>query len=123
MQTIRTRGRIFTGVVLNAKMQDTATVEWERRKFVRKYERYETARTRVKAHNPKSIDAKQGDIVKIMECKPISKTKHFLIIEKVGHEKLFEEKQALLEEGRVKQEKKETKETHLEPQENSEGGE
>jgi small subunit ribosomal protein S17 len=106
METIRTRGRTFTAVVVEARMQDTATVEWPRRKYVSKFERYMTARTRVKAHNPSTIDAKKGDIVKIMECKPISKTKHFVIIEKVGHEKLFEAKQELMEESKVKKEKK-----------------
>ena len=107
METIRTRGRTFTGVVVDAKMQETATVEWPRRKYASKYERYMTSRTRVKAHNPKTIDAKKGDIVKIIECRPISKTKHFIIVEKVGREKLFEAKQALMEESKVKQEKEE----------------
>lgn len=107
MQTIRTRGRIFTGVVIDAKMQNTATVEWPRRKYTTKFERYMTARTRVKAHNPKEIDAKKGDIVKLVECRPISKTKHFIITEKVGREKLFEAKQELMEESKVKKEKKE----------------
>ena len=105
MNTIRTRGRTFTGIVVEARMQATATVEWPGRKYVQKFERYETARTRVKAHNPAGIDAKKGDIVKLMECKPISKTKHFIIIEKVGHEKLFEAKQELMEEAKVKKEK------------------
>lgn len=86
-------------------MQETATIEWPRRKYVTKFERYEKSRTRIKAHNPKTIDAKKGDIVKIMECRPISKTKHFIIIEKVGHEKLFEAKQELMEESKVKKEK------------------
>ena len=107
MQSIRTRGRTFTGIVIDAKMQTTATVEWPRRKYVTKYERYETSRTRVKAHNPQDIDAKKGDIVKITECRPISKTKHFIIIEKIGHEKLFEAKRELAEEAKVKREKKE----------------
>src|SRR5574341_1265224 len=106
METIRTRGRTFTGVVVDAKMQTTATVEWPRRKYVSKYERYMTSRTRVKAHNPQSIDAKKGDIVKLIECRPISKTKHFIIVEKVGHEKLFAAKQELMEEAKVKKEKK-----------------
>ena len=107
METIRTRGRTFTAIVVEARMQNTATVEWPRRKYTTKYERYMTARTRIKAHNPSNIDAKKGDIVKIMECKPISKTKHFIIIEKLGREKLFEAKQELMEESKVKQEKKE----------------
>jgi len=82
-------------------VQTTATIEWPRRKHVRKYERYERARTRVKAHNPPDINAKEGDIVKIKECKPISKTKHFIIIEKIGHAKLFETKKELIEEGKA----------------------
>ena len=106
MQTIRTRGRTFTGVVIDAKMQSTATIEWPRRKYVTKYERYEKSRTRVKAHNPPEIDAKKGDIVKIAECRPMSKTKQFIIVEKVGREKLFEAKQELVEESKVKKEEK-----------------
>jgi small subunit ribosomal protein S17 len=105
MQSIRTRGRTFTGIVLEARMQSTATVEWPRRKYVQKYERYERKRTRIKAHNPKEIDAKKGDIVKVEECRPISKTKHFTIIEKIGHEKLFEANQEMMEASKVKQEK------------------
>jgi len=107
MQTIRTRGRTFTGTVVDAKAQSTATIEWPRRKYVAKYERYEKARTRVKAHNPPEINAKEGDLVKIIECRPISKTKKFIIIEKMGHERLFKAKQELLEE--AKQSKEETK--------------
>ena len=105
MQSIRTRGRTFTGIVLEARMQSTATVEWPRRKYVQKYERYERKRTRIKAHNPKEIDAKKGDIVKVEECRPISKTKHFIIIEKIGHEKLFEANQEMMEASKAKQEK------------------
>jgi small subunit ribosomal protein S17 len=107
MQTIKTRGRTFTGIVVEARMQNTATVEWPRRMQAQKYERYMTRRTRVKAHNPKEIDAKKGDVVKIIECRPISKTKHFLITEKIGHERLFEAKQELMEEAKVKKEKPE----------------
>ncbi|MBI4145720.1 30S ribosomal protein S17 [Candidatus Woesearchaeota archaeon] len=104
-QSLRTRGRAFTGVVVDTKMQLTATVEWPRRRYVAKYERYETSRTRVKAHNPPNIDAKPGDVVRIIECRPLSKTKHFTIVEKVGRERLFAAKQELMEESKKKQEK------------------
>ncbi len=106
MKSIRTRGRTFTGTVINTRMQSTATVEWSRRKYIPKYERYERSRTRIKVHNPEEINAQEGDIVKIVECRPISKTKKFIIIEKLGHERLFEAKQELLEESKVKQESK-----------------
>lgn len=107
MKSVRTRGREFTGVVTKTKMQLTATVEWPRRKYVSKYERYATTKTRVKAHNPPEINAVEGDVVKLVECRPISKTKHFMIVEKVGHERLFMAKQELMEESKKKQKKAE----------------
>jgi small subunit ribosomal protein S17 len=78
---LKVRGRIFEGTVTSAKMQKTVTVEWPRRQFNRKYERFEMRRTRVKAHNPESIDAKEGDTVRIAETRPLSKTKNFVVIE------------------------------------------
>jgi small subunit ribosomal protein S17 len=77
----KVRGRIFTGTVISARMQKTVTIEWPRRQFNKKYERFEMRRTRVKAHNPESIDAKEGDLVKIAETRPLSKTKNFVVIE------------------------------------------
>ena len=77
----RLHGRHFTGTVISDKMTKTATVEFSKRRINKKYERYEQVRTRIKAHNPPSIDAKTGDIVKIVETRPLSKTKHFVIIE------------------------------------------
>ncbi len=80
---IKVRGRIFTGTIKSDKMQNTAIVEWPVRRYNKKYERFELRRTRVKAHNPKCIDAKAGDTVRIGETRPLSKTKTFVIIERV----------------------------------------
>jgi small subunit ribosomal protein S17 len=79
--TLSVRGRIFVGEVTSAKAHKTVTVEWERTKFVPKYERYEKGKSSVKAHNPACMAAKEGDIVKIMECRPLSKTKNFVVVE------------------------------------------
>jgi small subunit ribosomal protein S17 len=76
------RGKSFTGKVIRSKMHKTVVVEWEWRSYVPKYERYEKKRTRIKAHNPPCISAHEGDIVVIHETRPLSKTKHFVIIEK-----------------------------------------
>lgn len=76
---LSTRGRKFTGTVISDKMSRTVTVEWERRKFIKKFERYEKRRTRIKAHNPDEIDAEKGDVVLIEETRPISKTKNFVV--------------------------------------------
>ncbi len=78
----RTHGRTFTGRVVSDKMHRTVTVEWERRVYVPKYQRYERRFSKVKAHNPDEIDAKVGDKVTIMETRPISKTKSFVVIKK-----------------------------------------
>jgi small subunit ribosomal protein S17 len=107
---IRVRGRTFTGVIIKRDVHKTATVEWSRRIKIPKYERFEKKRTKVRAHNPPCIDAKDGDKVKIMECKPLSKTKNFVIIENLGKQFGFEQ----MEEGRqeAKQiDKKESKNT------------
>jgi len=82
----RTRGRTFEGIVVSDKMHRTVTVEWERRRKVAKYERYERRRSKVKAHNPDEINAKKGDLVRIMETRPISKTKNFIVIEIINQE-------------------------------------
>ncbi len=82
--SVRARGRSFVGNVLQTKAQQTATVQWERRKYVSKYERYEKSLTTVKAHNPACINAHEGDSVRITECRPLSKTKRFVILEKIG---------------------------------------
>ena len=108
---LRLRGRSFTGTIIAARMQNTATVEWERRRHVPKYERHLKLRTKIKVHNPPCIDAKKGDIVKITECRPLSKTKHFAIVSKLGEEALFAEREASMEEAKVKKKpKKETEE-------------
>jgi len=78
---ISLRGRVFSGKVTAAKMHKTVTVEWERRYFIPKYERYEKRKTRIKAHNPGCINAGADDIVVIGETRPISKTKHFVVLE------------------------------------------
>ncbi len=101
------RGRTFKGIVLSEKMQKTATVEWSWKRYVQKYERYENERTRIKAHNPDCVSAKKGDLVKISECRPISKTKNFVIIEKIGKERLFAEREEMMESSKVKKKKKE----------------
>ena len=92
----KVRGRIFEGIVIARDVHKTATVEWSRRIRIAKYERFEKKRTKVRAHNPLCIDAKEGDNVKIMECKPLSKTKSFVIIENLGKQFGFEQ----MEEGR-----------------------
>jgi small subunit ribosomal protein S17 len=110
---INTHGRTFVGTVIAAKMQKTATVEWNRTRYLPKYERTAKARSRVKAHN--DIDAKKGDIVKIQECRPLSKTKQFIITEILGQNTEYMAREQLFKESRISS-PKETAETKEQPE-------
>jgi len=80
-----TRGRQFVGKVVRAAARKTVVVEWPRLQYVSKYERYERRRTRVQVHVPDQFsDVVVGDMVRIGECRPVSKTKHFVILGKVA---------------------------------------
>ncbi len=83
LENVNVHGRSYVGTVTSAKMASTVVVSWKRRVYVPKYERYAVKTSKVKAHNPDSIDAKEGDIVKIVQCRPLSKTKNFMVVEKL----------------------------------------
>jgi len=106
---VKTHGRKLKGVVIARDAHGTANVELIRVKKIKKYERFEKRRSRIKAHNPKCIDANKGDVVLVMECRPLSKTKHFVIVKKLGKERLFKQREEALEEGKFKRKEKEEK--------------
>lgn len=78
--SLAVRGGVFHGRVTSSKSRDTAVVEWSHTHLVPKYERYERRRSRAVAHNPGCMKARDGDDVIIAECRPLSKTKHFVIV-------------------------------------------
>ena len=79
---LRVRGRVFRGIVASTKGINTAIVEWNFYNYVPKYERYERKKTRIAVHNPPCIKASVGDNVMLAECRPLSKTKRFVIVER-----------------------------------------
>lgn len=81
---LKVRGRIFKGRVASLKSLGTAIVEWDYYYKIKKYERSERRRTRVTAHLPACIELETGDTVRIGECRPLSKTKRYVVIEKLG---------------------------------------
>jgi len=86
MKSISVRGKSFTGTVVSDKMHKTVVVEWEQRVLIPKFERYKKRRSRVSAHNPEEINAKEGDLVRIQETRPLSKTKNFVVVEILSKE-------------------------------------
>ena len=86
VSSLKLRGRMFIGTVVATNATRTAKVEFERIVPLQKFERFEKRRTRLIVHNPDSIQAKVGDRVRLVECRPISKTKNFTIIERLQDE-------------------------------------
>lgn len=82
--TLSVRGNILQGKVVSAKALKTAIVKREFLHYLKKYERFERRQSKIAAYNPECISAKEGDIVTIAECRPLSKMKNFVIIEKVS---------------------------------------
>jgi small subunit ribosomal protein S17 len=77
------RGRIFEGSVATAKMDKTVIVKRDYLHYIPKYMRYERRHSRLPSHNPPCIDVKEGDRVIIAECRPVSKTVSFVVVEKL----------------------------------------
>jgi small subunit ribosomal protein S17 len=82
--TLPVRGQILDGIVTSNKAERTITVERSFYKFIRKYERYEKRKSKITAHKPDCIQVNIGDVVKIAECRPLSKTKNFVVLEVKG---------------------------------------
>jgi small subunit ribosomal protein S17 len=83
--TLTVRGSVIVGTVVSAKMQGTAIVEKQHQRVVEKYERIEKRTRRYAAHVPSNIDVKAGDEVVIAECRPLSKTVNFVVVENRGN--------------------------------------
>jgi small subunit ribosomal protein S17 len=62
-------------------MNGSVVVEREYLHYVKKYKRYEKRRSRYHAHSTPCLAASTGDVVKIAECRPLSKTKSFVVVE------------------------------------------
>ena len=78
------RGRVLEGIVVSAKMDKTVVVRRDYSNYVSTFKRYERRRSHTPAHNPPCIGAKEGDLVKIAECRPVSKTVSFVVVQKIG---------------------------------------
>ncbi|MFA6952534.1 MAG: 30S ribosomal protein S17 [Candidatus Methanomethylophilaceae archaeon] len=80
--SLSVRGQVIDGVVATVKMNKTVIVERNYLRFEKKYERYEKRSARYASHASPCLELKVGDHVKIMECRPISKTVSYVVVEK-----------------------------------------
>jgi small subunit ribosomal protein S17 len=76
---MRGRRKVRTGIVVSDKMTQTVTVSLVRR-FAHGFYGKQVVRTKkVAAHNDKG--AKAGDTVRLVETRPLSKTKRWRVVE------------------------------------------
>lgn len=78
--TTRGRRKERIGKVTSDKMEKTVVVENVRKVAHPLYKKYFKKTTKFVAHN-ENDDAKVGDTVRIMETRPLSKTKRWRVIE------------------------------------------
>jgi len=72
--------RVLTGRVVSNKMQKTIVVAIERRRLHPLYKKYLTRTKKIKAHD-ESNQAGIGDLVRVIESRPISKEKCWRLAE------------------------------------------
>ncbi|MDR0739473.1 MAG: 30S ribosomal protein S17 [Mycoplasmataceae bacterium] len=72
----RTARKVFTGIVVSTKTAKTITVKVERKNLHPRYKKLVITHKKYHAHDEEGI-AKMGDKVRIVETRPISKTKFY----------------------------------------------
>ena len=75
------RGKIFEGIVINAKANGTVVVERESLIDFTKFKRFGRSKNKIHAHVPSNLDIQEGDYVVAAECRPISKSVSFVVVE------------------------------------------
>ena len=76
------RRKIRTGRVVSNKMEKTIVVQLESRYVHRLYRKAVKTRSNIKVHDTENL-WKVGDLVKVMESRPMSKHKNWLLKEVV----------------------------------------
>jgi small subunit ribosomal protein S17 len=76
---LKTSNKVLSGIVVSDKMKDTCVVSVTRFVKHKKYKKYYKVSKKFKAHDAGNTK-KVGDKVLIKESKPISKDKHFIVV-------------------------------------------
>jgi len=84
--TVRKEKQVLQGVVVSDKMEKTIVVEIVMRKLHPLYKKYLTRSKKVKAHD-ETNDAKMGDTVRVVSCRPLSRDKRWRLVEVVERAK------------------------------------
>ena len=79
--TLSIRGKIFEGTVINAKANGTVVIQKESPIYFKKFKRFGRSKNKIHAHVPSNVNVEEGDYVIAAECRPISKSVSFVVVE------------------------------------------
>ena len=79
--SLKVRGRLLSGKAVSTAGKDFVVVQMEYLQKVGKYNRGERRKSRISARVPQCLDVNDGDQVTIGECRPLSKTISFVVVE------------------------------------------
>ena len=82
--------RVLTGVVTSNKADKTITVKIERKVKHPLYGKIMKVSSKVHAHD-ELIKAQEGDTVTVKECRPISKSKTWILVDELDNGNISEE--------------------------------
>jgi|SRR5579875_890996 len=82
--SLRIRGKLLTGRVVSVSAKNLAVVQRESFQYNKKYMRYLKKRNKVHAHLPPCFELALGENVTVAECRPISKTVSFVVVQREG---------------------------------------
>jgi small subunit ribosomal protein S17 len=85
-EKVRKDKQVLQGVVTSDKMDKTIVIEIVMRKLHPLYKKYLTRSKKVKAHD-ETNEAKIGDTVRVIECRPLSRDKRWRLAEIVERAK------------------------------------
>lgn len=74
------RGRILKGLVISTKMKRTIIVRRDYLHYITKYRRFEKRHKNIAVHCSPAFPVKEGDIVTMGQCRPLSKTVRFNVV-------------------------------------------
>ena len=89
----KSKKRVLQGMVISDRMDKTVMVLVERTVRDPKYKKYIKKRKKFMVHDERN-ECKVGDKVEIIECKPLSKHKHFSVSRILGRGEILTEEVA-----------------------------
>ena len=74
------RGRILKGLVISTKMKNTIVIRRDYLHYITKYRRFEKRHKNISVHCSPAFNIKEGDVVTVGQCRPLSKTVRFNVV-------------------------------------------